>query len=82
MSNQEEVNSREETKNSIDTNNSFQHRLSISLEDISNIIQSMIDSPQKLCEGYTTLSEEEKISMDKALVYGLKKTTEETEEDL
>ena len=29
-----------------------------------------------------TLSEEEKISMDKALVYGLKKTTEETEEDL
>ena len=69
MSNQEEVNSREETKNSIDTNNSFQHRLSISLEDISNIIQSMIDSPQKLCEGYTTLSEEEnKINFYKYLL--------------
>ena len=69
MSNQEEVNSREETKNSIDTNNSFQHRLSISLEDISNIIQSMIDSPQKLCEGYTILSEEEnKINFYKYLL--------------
>ena len=59
----------EETKNSIEQNNSFQQRLNISYKDISNIIQSMLDDPNKLSNGYKILSEEEnKINFYKFLL--------------
>ena len=59
----------EETKNSIEQNNSFQQRLNISYKDISNIIQSMLDDPNKLSNGYKMLSEEEnKINFYKFLL--------------
>ena len=59
----------EETKNSIEQNNSFHQRLNISYKDISNIIQSMLDDPNKLSNGYKILSEEEnKINFYKFLL--------------
>ena len=59
----------EETKNSIEQNNSFNKRLNISYEEISNIIQSMLDNPIKLSNGYKILSQEEnKINFYKFLL--------------
>ena len=59
----------EETKNSIAQNNSFNQRVNISYKDISNIIQSMLDDPNKLSNGYKILSEEEnKINFYKFLL--------------